>query len=247
MNKIVVVLVMVVSTQFIQSQKLTKNNLKEIELANYKKVVKQAITYNDVQTAIGGMHQIIAIEGENSVYKDSLAITYYQSGNFVSSHLLAKELLLVKPSSIKLLEINAVSLQRLNLTKEAINDYEILFLKTNNMVYGYQLAELQFSIKRLAEAQNTIVKTITCKEIENAYVQFAIGKDKSQNVSLKAAAYNLQGLIFFELKDTKRANSAFNEALKIMPEFATATQNLNSILLNIKKEKGKINNVTKNN
>ena len=128
MNKIVVVLVMVVSTQFIQSQKLTKNNLKEIELANYKKVVKQAITYNDVQTAIGGMHQIIAIEGENSVYKDSLAITYYQSGNFVSSHLLAKELLLVKPSSIKLLEINAVSLQRLNLTKEAINDYEILFL-----------------------------------------------------------------------------------------------------------------------
>ena len=130
---------------------------------------------------------------------------------------------------------------------EVINAYEILFLKTNNMVYGYQLAELQFSIKRLAEAQNTIVKTITCKEIENAYVQFAIGKDKSQNVSLKAAAYNLQGLIFFELKDTKRANSAFNEALKIMPEFATATQNLNSILLNIKKEKGKINNVTKNN
>ncbi|MBB3123363.1 tetratricopeptide (TPR) repeat protein [Mesoflavibacter sabulilitoris] len=218
------------------SQKLTQEDLTTIELSKHKKIVKQALTYNDAQTAINSMHSIVALEGEKSTYKDSLAITYYNIGNYVSSHLLAKELLKEKSENIQLLEINAVSLQNLGATKDAIEAYEILFSKTKNMAHGYQLAMLQYGIKRLTEAQNTVLQALQCDDIENAYIQFAIDKTKNQNVPLKAAAYNLQGLIAFELKDNTTAKQAFDEALKIMPEFALATQNTNAVTITMQNE-----------
>ena len=189
-----------------------------------------------MQTAINSIHTIIILEGDTSTYKDSLAITYFNDGNYVSSHLLAKELLQVKPNNTTLLEINAVSLQNLNATKEAITAYEILFANTNNMIHGYQLANLQHGIKRLAEAQETIQKTLACKEQENAYIRFSVDNTQTQNVPLKAAAYNLQGLIEFELKDNLTANTAFNKALEIMPNFTTATQNAKAVLMQIQRE-----------
>lgn len=226
-----IAIVLVFASQIATAQKLTPETLKTIELANHKKMVKQALTYNDAQTAINSMHYIVALEGKASTYKDSLAVTYYNIGNYVSSHLLAKELLVTKPENLQLLEINAASLQSLNATKEAITAYEVLFAKTNNMAHGYQLAMLQFGIKRLAEAQATINQTLQCKPIEKAYVQMAVDKTKNQNVPLQAAAYNLQGLIAFELKDNAAASTAFNAALKMMPEFALATQNANAVLV----------------
>lgn len=60
---------------------------------------------------------------------------------------------------------------------------------------------------------------LECDDIENAYMQFAIDKNKNQNVPLKAAAKN-----------------AFDEALKIMPEFTVATQNANAVVIAMQNE-----------
>ncbi len=223
-------------TQVVLGQKITKDDLEKIELSKHKKIVQQALTYNDAQTAINSMHYIVALEGKKSTYKDSLAITYFNVGNYVSSHLLAKELLEDKNENVQLLEINAASLQNLGDTKDAIEAYDILFSKTKNMAHGYQLAMLQYGIKRLAEAQNTVQQALQCEDIENAYIQFAIDKTKNQNVPLKAAAYNLQGLIAFELKNYPTAKHAFDEALKIMPDFALATQNTNTVTITMQSE-----------
>lgn len=229
----------------ITAQKMTKKTLIEYELNNNKKTIKQALKYNDVQTAINSIHNIILLEGDKSTYKDSLAIVYYQSGNFMSSHLLTKEILQSKPKNKQLLEISAVSLQKLNAVKEAIEAYEKLFTKTNSMFHGYQLANLQYGIKRLSEAKITIEKTTTCAEIENAFVQFPIDKTQNQNVPLKAAALNLKGLIAFELKEYNTASSSLKSALEIMPKFAVATQNANAVLITIQNEKK--NNVSNKN
>jgi hypothetical protein len=55
----------------------------------------------------------------------------------------------------------------------------------------------------------------------------------------KEAAYNLQGLIAYELKDNATASRAFGEALKIMPEFTTATQNANAITVELQNQNAK--------
>ncbi|MFK7750258.1 MAG: tetratricopeptide repeat protein [Kordia sp.] len=217
------------------AQKLTLNDLKQNQLNSQKNIVAQALRYNDMQTAINSIHHIIATEGANSTYKDTLVIAYYSAGRYVSSHLLAKELLQTKPSNTELLEINAISLQQLGDTKQAITAYESLFRLTNNMAHGYQLAQLQFNIQRFAEAKTTIAQTLNCAPVENAYIALPVDKTKNQKVVLKAAVYNLQGLIHFNLNDKATAVSAFKKALEIMPEFALAKQNNNALVLESKK------------
>ena len=228
-NQILLTLVLVFALQSTAAQKLSPSSLKQLELSTHKQIVSQALSYNDLQTAINSMHHIIALEGESSTYKDSLAITYFNAQNYVSSHLLAKELLASKPTDVQLLAINARSLQGLNASKEAITAYEPLFSQTNNMEVGYQLASLQFGLKRFSEAQTTIVKTLQCKDMENAYLPFPVDETQNQNVLLKSAAYNLQGLIAYELKDTATASAAFKAALELAPDFVLASQNAKAV------------------
>ena len=231
--RLIVVVCALLFAQFLGAQRLTLGSLNDQTSAIHKKIVTQALSYSDTQTAINSMYYIIALEGVGSTYKDSLAIAYFNQGNYLSSQLLSEELLASKPDNLQLLEINAASLQNLGATKEAIEAYEGLFTKTKNMAHGYKLAMLQYSLKRLMEAQITIAQTLQCEVVENAYLQFPIDKYQNQNVPLKAAAYNLQGLIAFELKDNAEAKQAFEAALKIMPEFTTATQNANTTIVAI--------------
>jgi tetratricopeptide (TPR) repeat protein len=213
----------------------TANAQKNKEITtDYDKIVyKNALKYNDAYTAINSIHAIIAKEGENSVYKDTLAILYYKTNNFASSYLVSEELLTKKANDLTLLEINAVSLQNLGDNKKAITVYEKLFGLSKNQYHGYQLAMLQKNLKRLAEAQNTIEQTILCEDLKEAQLQMSAGKDQVQNVPLKAALYNLKGLIAFELKDNETATKAFEEALVIFPEFALAKQNLGTLKMDL--------------
>lgn len=194
-------------------------------------ILKQAQIYGDGLTAINALHQIIAIEGEKSTYKDTLAVTYFKTSNFLSCHLIAKELLNKKPTDLVLLELNATSLQQLNAAKEAIDAFEKLFVLSKNKYHGYQLATLQYGIKRLAEAQTTINQTQTCEDLKDIELQFNIDKNQTQKVPLNAAILNMKGLITYELNDKISAKTAFEEALKISPEFALAKQNKAAIEL----------------
>ena len=110
-------------------------------------ILKQAKAYGDGATALNALHQIIAIEGATCIYKDTLAITYYKMNNFLSCHLVAKELLEKKSTNLVLLELDALSLQQLNANKEAITAYEKLFTLSKNKYHGYQLAMLQYGGK----------------------------------------------------------------------------------------------------
>jgi tetratricopeptide (TPR) repeat protein len=199
-------------------------------------VYKQAKDYADGASMINALHQIIAIEGSNSTYKDTLAITYYKMNNPLSCHLVVKELLEKKPSNLVLLELDAMSLQQLNAKKEAITAFEKLFGLSKNKYHGYQLAILQQSIKRLAEAQLTINQAIACEDIKGAELDFPVDKNNTQKVSLNAAIMNVKGLIAYELKDTASAKKAFEEAVKISPDFVLAKQNAEALEVELTKK-----------
>lgn len=206
---------------------MAQKNLKTMdEIAIQKQIIKQAYAYGDAASAINSMQVIIAKEGAASTYKDSLAILYFRTGNFASSHLLGSELLKKAPENTTLLEIEAVSLQKLGVNKASAEVYEKLFSITKNMYHGYQLANLQYSLKRLDEAKVSIQQALGCAAIEKVTIAFPIDKDKNQDVPLKAAAYNLLGIISYDLKDNSSATAAFNESLKIMPEFTVAKDNV---------------------
>jgi tetratricopeptide (TPR) repeat protein len=217
----------------VSAQKLTVENYQKMTMDSQKKILKQSLAYNDASTAIHALHSIIALEGANSSYKDSLAIVYFQSGAYASSFSLSKELLANKPANGNLLEINAVSIQSLGNVKEAVTAYEKLLTVSKNQYHAYQLAYMQFGIKRLAEAQKTIDFLLTLDGTNTKNIQIAFpsikDKNKQQNIPLQAAIQNLRGLIAYDLKDTTTAEKAFGEALKIAPEFEYAQQSLKSM------------------
>jgi tetratricopeptide (TPR) repeat protein len=226
----------------ITAQKFTVQKYQQLELNNEKKLLKKSLSYADATTAIYAMHNIIALEGENSIYKDSLAIIYYNMGKFNSSFLATKELLATKPNNLLLLEINAVSLTQLGDVKEAVNTYEKLVPLSKNQYHAYQLGYLQFSIKRLLEAQKSLAYALSLEDLKDAQLSFPSLKDekKQQSVPLKAALYNLEGLVLSNLKDNTAAKTAFENALKVMPTFEQAEQNMfyiNTVLETDKKEK----------
>lgn len=64
---------------------------------------------------------------------------------------------------------------------------------------------------------------------------------------LKAAAYHLQGLIAYNLQDYTTASTAFNEALKIEPKFALATQNANAVAVEIQNARSNVKPQTNSN
>lgn len=212
-------------TTSVIAQKKGKTNTSSRQKVQLEQTYKNALKYADLQTVISTTHQLIALEGEISTYKDSLALLYFNANNAVSCHLLCKELLVSKPTDTTLLELNAISLKSLGVAKDAVEAYERLFAVTQNRIHGYELAQLQYSISRLAESLVTINQSIAKTKEIDAKIRFNIDKDKKQEVPLNAALLNLKGLVSFELKDEKGAADAFNQALTIMPDFAAADQN----------------------
>lgn len=231
MKKIALITLILISTLGIAQKNKSDNKIPDLD----KIVYKNALKYNDPITAINTLHRIIATEGDNSVYKDSLAVVYFNTNNFVSSYLVSEELLKNKPNNIALLEINAISLQNIGDAKKAVTAFETLFKLSKNQYHGYQLAVLQNSIKRLGEAQITIDQTLKCEELKDLVLQFTIDKEKNQNVPLKAAIFNLKGLVAYELKDFVTAKSAFQDALVVFPEFELAKQNAAAITIETEK------------
>ncbi len=228
-------LIILLSLTNVFAQRKEKNVSPIVESNDNLTIYKNALKYNDIQSAIYATQSIIAREGENSTFKDTLAILYYNSNNLVSCHLLCKELLVKKPSDKVLLELNAISLSSVGSALDAIGAYEALFSATKNRFHGYQLAKLQFGVKRLAEAMVTLNYCLAQTETLKATVPFDIKDNQKQDVPLDAAIHNLKGLVSYELKDSPTAIKSFEEAIKIFPDFETAQSNKQSLELIEKK------------
>lgn len=217
---------------FSQKAKKTEPVNASNSLSNNIKAYKNALSYNDLSSAIVFSLEIIAEEGDKSTFKDSLASLYFQTRNYVSCHLICKEILSVKTNDTASIAMDAFSLKNLNAKIEAIDAFTKLFQLTQNQYYGYELAKLQYEVTRMAESAITIDRALSAKPVE-ATVAFDVNEKEYQKVPLNAALYNLKGLVMYGLKDEKAAKEAFDKALSIMPEFEIAKQNRGT--LDIKK------------
>jgi tetratricopeptide (TPR) repeat protein len=193
-------------------------------------VYRNALRYNDLGTAAVALHQMLAIRPENSSLKDSLAYLYYGSGSFVQCILVGKDILESNPNNAPVLELVAISEQNLGAYKEALTDYEKLFLISKDPFHLYQVATLQYVLKRYLECKASLSQLILDEKI-TADMQIPITDPdrQTQEVSLKAAAYNMLGVVAMDLGEMEEAKWSFQEALKIAPDFVLAQGNLEKL------------------
>ena len=125
-----------------------------------------------------------------------------------------------------LAEIKALSYYYLQDFKKAIEAYEKLYEITNEPLHLYQVVTLQFNLQRYGECQANIDRLLNLPESAQAQVRITTPEGQTQEIPLRAAAYNVRGVIYRLQKDYPKAKEAFEKALQIAPEFLLAKGNL---------------------
>ena len=202
---------------------------KEEAIALEKKIIAKAKRIGDPGVASYSMYKLIALEGENSTYKDSLTYMYYSAGKYGSCFMMAGVVLVRDTKNKDILELRGSSLESLGALDKAMEVYAELFEITNNNYHGYNLSKLQLSMKKFEDAYATIKKVEVLNDSGKIFVTFSINQSHTQQIELLAAIPYLKGLIEEELNKNDEAKLSYQKAIKIQPEFVLAKEKLDKL------------------
>lgn len=207
-----------------QKNSTTNTNI----VSTNKTIYAKAVEYGDLNTAIVAAHTILANSSDDYHYMDSLVSLYYVSGNLVAAVNVGNAILDAAPQNVTVRELVANSLAGLNMNGEAVVQYNDLYSRTANIVYLYNVATVEFSMKNYTECGLTVERIL---KAEGNMTKVAInGTDNIiQEIPIKAAAYNIKGAIAVAVNNNAIAKESFEEALKITPEFSLAKSNLEAL------------------
>lgn len=191
--------------------------------------MKLALGYGDKTVAISKMYNIIALQGENSVYKDSLAYLYFNNREYLSCFLVSNDVLERKPDNIELLEMNTASLESIGAKDKAAEGYEKLLVLSNRAYHAYKLAGLHLETNKFDEAYTAIKKANTLPDEEKINISFQVNANYNQEVKLKPAIAYLEGVIAIQLKKNDEAMIAFKRAVQLNPEFVLAKTQVSTL------------------
>lgn len=188
-------------------------------------VYQAAMRYSDMDMAKVKLYELMIRNPEDVRYMEALASLYFDGNQYTSAALIALDLIQLNGKNVGALEVAAYSLEQLGALDRALPQFESLYLLTGDNFSLYKSAFIQYSLKRYEEAMNSVNMLV-----KNAKVDEKIGFPKSQTenqeVSMKAAALNLKGLIYLDQNSKTEAKAAFNEAISLDPAFIQAKENL---------------------
>ena len=191
-------------------------------------VFNQALQAGDVPTAILALNYYIAEQNGNTPYADTVAMLYLRQGAFSQCYYWADKRLALKPDDIGLMEMKALSLDKMQQPVEAIALFEKLFKKTQSPFHGYKLMELQYGIKRLAECVATAQATEKLQFKPEYIMPYTVG-EQSGRTYLQSGVYNIHALALYDLDRKAEAKTYFEKALALDTSFLLAKQNLEAM------------------
>jgi tetratricopeptide (TPR) repeat protein len=213
------------SNQSSQVQQAPQQPLSPMSQHNARKYAT-ANRWNDIDVARNALYDLILENPSNDSLIVTLAYIYFDAQKYASSLLMAQDLLVRDAKNPVYLELAAVSAQELGISDRALQHYEALYLINSNILTLYQIAFLQFTLKRLTESQASADLILGKPESNTTKVVFNDAQGKPKEYPMKVAILNLKGLIALEKADKAAAKKSFNEALAAAPDFQPAKENL---------------------
>ncbi|CAN5419253.1 hypothetical protein BH23BAC1_BH23BAC1_19030 [soil metagenome] len=207
-----------------------QNSAKETE--DYKlnfEVYSKAVRYNDVAVAKDALFKLMILDPNDISLMDSLAYLYFENQKYISSLMVCKDILAKNPNNLGAIEISALSFQNLGLNDKALAEYESLYLKNNNISTLYQIAFLQYELKRFKESKTSVDIILANTEIDQLKVIHGTSGNSQQEVPMKASILNLKGMIDIESGNKAEAKQNFEDAIKLAPEFELPKENLKKV------------------
>lgn len=191
--------------------------------------LKQAKAFSDQNQMIDAMYNLIAIEGNESSYKDSLAYVYFDQRKYIQSFLVTDDVLKRKPDNSELLEIHAISLESIGVLEKAAAAYAKLFRIKKSIYHGYKQASLLYGMKKYDQAMAVIKVADGMQNPEELKINFQVNPKFTQQVDIKAAIAYLEGLTYTAQNKNEEAEKSYNRAILIFPEFVLAKTALNNL------------------
>jgi len=188
-----------------------------------------ALRYNDYAVAKNALYSLLIENPQNDSILYSLSALYYQMQQFASAALTANDLIARNSEHVGALDIAASSLEKLGAKDKALDNYETLYLKTDDIQVLYKIAFLQYELGRYAESKTNVDILLGKEGLEEMSAVYNTTDNQQKEYPIKVALLNLKGLISQEQGDKTKAKEYFNEALAIAPDFALAKENLDAL------------------
>ncbi|WP_339869075.1 tetratricopeptide repeat protein [uncultured Algoriphagus sp.] len=199
--------------------------LKKTLNASDQAAYQLAMRYNDVASAKNSLYHLIVRNPEDMRYVEMLASVYFEAGQAMSAALVSMDVLKVNDKSVTSLEIAAYSLEQVGALEKSLPYFESLYLLTGDNFSLYKSGFIQYSLKKYPEALNSMNMLVKNSKPEDK-VGFPKSQTETQEVSMKAAALNLKGMIYLDQGSKVEAKAAFEEAVSLDPAFDLAKENL---------------------
>ena len=190
----------------------------------------RAMKYSDTNTAINALYNICILEPQNDSTLFMLAYVYFDIQKYLAATLTLTDVLLLNPNNMQALEMKAVSLEQIGAFDKSLEDYESLYLKTNNINFLYKVAIFQYDLKRYKEAKTNIDILLSNKQADEIKIYFPDENKQEQEIVMRASLHNLKGLVAKADGNTEEAKKQFAIALEIQPEFYLARTSLEELL-----------------
>jgi tetratricopeptide (TPR) repeat protein len=174
-----------------------------------QKIYQLALRYNDLIAARIKLLDLIERNPTNTRYPELLASLYYDSNLFGSAAIAALDLLEINDRSVVALEIAAYSLEQLGAMDRALPQFERHYLLTDDIFSLYKTAYLQYTLKRYEEALNSVNMLVKNNKSSEQMLGFPKEDNTNQDITVKAAALNLKGLVYLDQNSKAEATTAF--------------------------------------
>ncbi|MDR7130375.1 tetratricopeptide (TPR) repeat protein [Algoriphagus sp. 4150] len=184
-----------------------------------------ALRYNDVGSAKNSLYNLIIRNPDDVRYVEMLGSLYFEAGQAMSAALVSMDVLKVNDKSVTSLEIAAYSLEQVGALEKSLPYFESLYLLSGDNFSLYKSGFIQYNLKKYPEALNSMNILVKNAKPDDK-VGFPKSQTETQEISMKAAALNLKGMIYLEQGSKAEAKAAFEEAISLDPEFGLAKENL---------------------
>lgn len=195
----------------------------------FNQMYRMALRYNDPSVALLSLYHRIAENPQETSLKDSLMGLYFALNQYTQALSVVQDLKANNYENLRTLEVEALSFRALGRPKESLAAYEKLYEKTKQVYHLYQIASVQYQLKRLGECIASLNDVILNPEAAKEKVSIAYSQEQSQQIIIQAAAHNIRGVVYQDQKQFAEARADYEAALKLAPDFVLARNNLEAL------------------
>jgi len=204
----------------------TAETATDIISSHFAKKYAVSSRWNDLEVAKDALYDLIIEYPGNDSLIFALAYYYYEHENNTSAVLVCNDLLARNPKNTAALEVSAVGYESLGIYDRSLQNYESLFLLTNENTILYKMALLQYQLKRYPECLTNADILLAKPESGTLKVSFNDKDKKPKEYAMKVSLLNLKGMVYKDQADKVNAKKFFDEALAAAPDFVPAKENL---------------------